>query len=209
MGLPQTRTDDHFTYGLYRTWPDDERWELIDGVAYNMCAAPNTWHQEISARIFTEMRRFLKGKPCRAFAAPFDVLLPATPDQPDDAVDTVVQPDLVVFCDQSKITFAGARGAPDLAVEILSPWTMRKDFNEKLRLYERVGVREYWVVDPLARLVQVWRQLYIDDLASGGAGSVQVAGRFGEGLIVQAPDGLASSVLSGFILDLGELFADA
>lgn len=199
MGLPQILDDGHFTYGMYRTWPDDERWELIDGVAWNMCAAPNTEHQRIATELIGMAWAFLKGKPCRVFAAPFDVLLPSSPDQPDDEVDTVVQPDLSVFCQLDKLTCAGARGAPDLAVEILSPWTMRKDFNEKLRLYERVGVREYWVVDPLARLVQAWRQ-------EPEAGRPAGKGNFGAVDIVQAPATLASSVLPGFTVDLGALF---
>ena len=148
-GLPAIKKDEHWTYAHYKTWPDDERWELIHGVAYNMSAAPSTRHQAFLMYLVPKISRYLEGKPCRAFFSPFDVLLP-TAGEDDDEVDNVVQPDLVVFCDRSKITEKGARGAPDFAVEILSPSTSRKDQREKFDLYQEMGVREYWVADPIA-----------------------------------------------------------
>jgi Uma2 family endonuclease len=90
-------------------------------------------------------------------AAPLDVFLPADPDQPEDNVDTVVQPDIVVFCDPAKATPRGIWGAPDWLIEILSPYTSRKDMKEKLELYEESGVKEYWIVDPGNRYVHVYR----------------------------------------------------
>ena len=140
MGNPALAPSEHFTYRHYKTWPDSERWELIDGQAWNMSPAPLRRHQELQHRLALRIGNFLTDKPCKVYEAPFDVLLPAG-DEADDEVDSVVQPDLVVFCDRSKLTERGARCAPDLVVEILSPSTSRKDLNEKFRLYERQGVR--------------------------------------------------------------------
>ena len=100
---------------------------------------------------------FLKDKPCRVFPAPCDVFFPRLQDQREDDVDTVVQPDLLVVCEPEKIHENGIWGAPDLTIEILSPSTSRKDLNEKFRLYEREGVREYWVINPVGR----WLQQYV------------------------------------------------
>ncbi len=129
-----------FTYRNYRTWPDSERWELIDGQAWAMSPASRRRHQEVSGALFRKIGNFLEGKPCKVYEAPFDVLLPAS-DEDDDEVATVVQPDIAVFCDRSKLTERGARGAPDLVVEILSPSTSRKDLREKFDRYQRAGVR--------------------------------------------------------------------
>lgn len=195
MGNPALAPRDHFTYRHYKTWPDSERWELIEGHAWSMSAAPMKRHQLLLGELYLRMGNFLRGKPCKVFLAPFDVLFPEG-EEPDDEVDTVVQPDIVVFRDRGKLTDAGARGAPDLVVEILSPSTSRKDLNEKYRLYERSGVREYWVVDPGNRSILAYRR--------GEDGS------FGEGELREPLRGYAplhSLVLEGFILDPLELFA--
>ena len=190
------KPDERFTYGDYREWPGDERWELIEGQAWCMSPAPMREHQELSLRLEGVIGAFLAGKPCRMYHAPFDVLLPEA-DEPDDEVDTVVQPDIVVFCDRSKLTKAGARGAPDLVVEILSPSTSKKDLNEKFRLYERRGVREYWVVDPGNRAIQVWRLQAGDGYDRG-----ELRDALGNGSPID------SRVLEGFTVDPKELFAD-
>ena len=166
---------------------------MIDGTAWSMCAAPSRAHQDLSAELLFQLKKWLKGKPCKVYDAPFDVLLPSNPEEADDEVDTVVQPDLAVFCDRSKLTPAGARGAPDLVVEIISPWTLKKDLNDKFRLYERVGVREYWVVDPSGSL-----QSY----------SLADSGRYGNPVILEGSGKLESVVLQGFTLDVAALFAE-
>lgn len=128
--------------------------------------------------------------------APFDVLLPRG-EESDDETDTVVQPDISVFCDKSKITERGARGSPDLVVEILSPSTSRRDQREKFDLYARVGVREYWIVDPAAWSVWVYR--------------LAAPGRFDEGELrdrLGDVSPLASAALGGFRIDPMELFKD-
>ena len=196
MGNPTLAPKERFTYRHYKTWPDSERWELIEGQAWNMCAAPMRRHQGLSGRLFHWMATFLEGKPCRVYDAPFDVLLPVGTEDEDD-IDTVVQPDIVVYCDRSKLTDKGATGAPDLVVEILSPSTSRKDQKEKFDLYEKHGVREYWVVDPWPWSLWVYR--------------LKPDGRFDDGELkerLRDVSPIASKALEGFVVDPERLFAD-
>lgn len=132
---------------------DSVRAEIIDGILYNMSPAPRPAHQMISGELFGQIRDFLKDKPCRVFSAPFDVrLFEKDGDSPED-VDTVVEPDIMVICDKNKIDGRGAKGAPDFIIEILSPHNKRHDVIVKHDLYQRAGVREYWIVDPDAETV--------------------------------------------------------
>ena len=150
------RREGRFSYADYLTWPDDERWELIEGIAYNMSPAPAPRHQHLLAALSYQFFGGLQGTPCTVYPAPFDVRLTDDRNAADDAVHTVVQPDLTVVCDSDKMDERGCVGAPDLVVEILSPSTAYKDQTAKLRLYERHGVREYWVVNPERESVQVY-----------------------------------------------------
>jgi len=134
------KPDALFTWADYRTWPDDERWELIAGVAYAMAPAPSTKHQIVTGNLFSGLIRGLTGKPCRPFIAPTDVKL--------SDLD-VVQPDIPVVCDPARITPTHIEGAPEVVIEVLSPTTAAKDLRQKKALYEQAGVREYPVVDPL------------------------------------------------------------
>jgi Uma2 family endonuclease len=196
MGNPALAPEEHFTYRHYRTWPDSERWELIEGRAWNMSPAPRRRHQEIVGKLYAEIRSFLQGKAYRVFVAPFDVLLPEGGEKDDD-VDTVVQPDIVVYCDRSRLTRDGARGAPDFLVEILSPSTSKKDLNEKFSLYQRHQVREYWVVDPTGAWLCAYR--------------LDSSGRFDEGELREPGRDygpLASRALEGLTVDPAILFAD-
>lgn len=143
-----------YTYADYAQWPEDERWELIDGVAYAM-AAPQRIHQELVFELGGQVRNYLQGKDCRGYVAPFDVRLPRR-DEADDKVNTVVQPDLSVVCDRSKLDDKGCRGAPDWIVEVLSPSTALTDMNTKTRLYEQHKVQEYWIIHPTERWVMVY-----------------------------------------------------
>ena len=139
MGSPAKKGVHKFTFADYLTWPDEERWEIIDGEAYDMTPAPSVTHQTILFNISGVFRDHFKGKPCQPFIAPTDVVFDET---------NVVQPDFFIVCDKNKITKDNIQGAPDLAVEILSPWTGRKDRREKKALYERFGVREYQLIHP-------------------------------------------------------------
>jgi Uma2 family endonuclease len=156
MGPLAITATERYTYGDYLKWDNGERWELIDGVAYDMTPAPLRIHQEISRELLLQIGNYLRDKSCKLYAAPFDVRLPEG-DETDEAVTTVVQPDLVIVCDHSKLDDKGCKGSPDLIVEILSPATARKDLKEKFVRYERSGVKEYWIVDPASKTVTVFR----------------------------------------------------
>ncbi len=144
MPLAQ-KAEKKFTYADYITWPDGERWELIDGQAYNMTPAPSFRHQKIVFNFASLLRDALKGNPCVAGIAPTDVVL---------SESDVVQPDVFVVCDEKKITEANIQGAPDLIIEVISPATALKDKREKKALYEKHGVKEYIIVDPTDQYVE-------------------------------------------------------
>lgn len=154
MGLPQ-RDREYHTYADYRQWPEDMRYELIDGIAYAMGPAPTRRHQEVAGEVFRQIADALDDSPCRPYIAPFDVRLPKTGES-DHQVDTVVQPDISVICDKAKLDERGCRGAPDWIIEVLSPATAGHDQIVKRALYERVGVREFWLVHPVDRVVSIY-----------------------------------------------------
>lgn len=151
-----TETADRYTYADYRAWNDGERWELIDGTAYAMGPAPLRIHQKLLLRLATQVAVALEGKPCEPYIAPFDVRLPKS-SEADEETETVVQPDLVVVCDPGKLDDRGCRGAPDWVVEVLSPRSASHDHIRKRALYERAGVREYWLVHPVDRMATIYR----------------------------------------------------
>lgn len=154
MALPQSDKQ-RFTYADYLNWPADERWELIDGEAWAMSPAPTISHQTIVGQLFKQIDDALTGAPCRALIAPVDVLL-AEAGEDDLHTTTVVQPDILVVCDPNKITERNICGAPDWIIEVLSPATARHDHLTKRALYERAGVREYWLVHPVDRIVTLY-----------------------------------------------------
>ena len=140
----------YYTYADYCEWKDGERWEIIDGSAVAMAPAPAWGHQRFSSRLQGQLFNYLQGKSCEVFTAPFDVRLNA-----DTLDDTVVQPDLVVICDRSKLSGTGCVGAPDMVIEILSQSKARFDRTVKFDVYRRAGVREYWIVDPDTKTLSV------------------------------------------------------
>jgi len=142
-GTSALKQGERFTLDQWRSWPENERWELIDGIAYAMSPAPRIPHQNHAGNLFRKLGNFLEGKPCQPFMAPADVFLP---DDSEGATDTVVQPDVFVVCDGDKVHDDGVHGAPDFVAEVLSESTAYKDWNIKKALYERAGVREYWIV---------------------------------------------------------------
>jgi len=150
--LPQ---EQHYTYADLLEWDDDVRYELYSGVPIAL-ASPTDLHQVISGELFAQLHAYLKGKKCRVYYAPLDVrLFEEDGDRPED-VDTVLQPDLMVVCDPNKVDRHGVHGAPDMVIEIISKSTFRLDRLTKLNLYQRAGVREYWIVDPFNRIVSVY-----------------------------------------------------
>ena len=175
-----------YTYADYCTWNDDERWELIDGVPYAM-AAPLISHQRISGRIYYQIHHFLRDKTCEVFHAPTDVRLNSS-----SLDNTVVQPDLLVVCDKTKIDQKGIIGAPDMVVEILSPSSLSYDMLKKYALYLKSNVREYWIVDP--ELKTVVAHTLKDGTYTGKA--------YGE------TETIPVSVLEGCVIDLAEIFTE-
>jgi Uma2 family endonuclease len=149
MYIGTEQEEEYYTYEDYLSWPDYPRYELIDGVPY-MLAAPTPEHQRILGELHVQFHAFLKGKTCQVFLSPFDVRLKENPFN-----DTIVQPDLLVVCDKNKITKKGCEGAPDLVIEIESPSSGKMDKMIKFNRYLQAGVREYWIVDPDAQIVQV------------------------------------------------------
>jgi len=134
------RTNKKLCYQDYLKWPEDERWEIIDGKAYDMSPAPKVKHQSISRNLsgilYNKKKDF---KNCEFYEAPTDVVF-------DDF--NVVQPDIFVVCDKIKITEDNIKGAPDLIVEIVSPSTAYKDTKIKKELYEKFKVKEYIIIFP-------------------------------------------------------------
>jgi Uma2 family endonuclease len=154
MGLP-LRDQQRHTYAEYLRWPEDVRYELIDGEAYLMAPAPSAGHQRLVGEMFRQIADALEGGSCEVFVAPFDVRLPRG-NEPDDEIATVVQPDLTIVCDAAKVDERGCRGAPDWVIEVLSPATAAHDQTIKLAAYERAGVPECWFVHPTDRTVTVY-----------------------------------------------------
>ncbi|GHU62182.1 hypothetical protein FACS189445_4950 [Spirochaetia bacterium] len=141
----------HYTYADYLAWETDNRYELMDGAAY-MMASPSVIHQRLSREFTRQFSNFLLGKPCEVFAAPLDVRLFPREDHTDD---TVVQPDLLVVCDKTKLSEGSCDGTPDLVIEIVSPSNTVQGLLKKFNYYLDAGVREYWVVNPDTQTVQV------------------------------------------------------
>ncbi len=139
-----------YTYADYLTWEFPQRVELILGKVFPMSPAPNSTHQEICAWLGFQFLDHFKFHRCRIFLAPFDVILPGENGMPE----SVLQPDLMVVCDERKIQEGNCHGAPDLVVEVLSRSTKKRDLTAKLSLYNTAGVREYWVVDPEALTIR-------------------------------------------------------
>ncbi len=127
-----------YTYQDYASWDDDERWELIDGLPYNMSPAPRIKHQQIAGNFHTFLNVKLDDSKCQALLSPIDVVL---------SDYDVVQPDVIAVCDETKITELNIQGAPDLVLEVLSPSTSHKDRWLKRNLYEKYGVKEFLLAD--------------------------------------------------------------
>ena len=158
-----------------------------------MMAAPSSNHQEIVAELTRQCGNYLEGKRCKVYPAPFGVrLFEQAGDRPED-VDTMVEPDISVVCDRSKIDRHGCKGAPDLIIEILLPSTRRHDRLVKLNLYQRARVREYWMVDPDNESVQVFT-------LDGGA--LKIREDYG-------PQDVAKvNVLDGCFIELSKVFSE-
>lgn len=145
-----------YTYADYLTWQFNERVELIKGWIYKMSPAPRRVHQKTEGNLFLEIGNFFKKSNCEVYQSPFDVRLIKNIGIKDNEIETVVQPDICVICDLDKLDDRGCAGAPDLIIEVLSPSTMKKDYYEKFNLYEENEVKEYWLVNPEGRSLQIF-----------------------------------------------------
>ncbi|KQM77093.1 restriction endonuclease [Pedobacter sp. Leaf216] len=181
------------SYADYMRFEFKDRLEIIKGYLFKMSSAPSRIHQKLSGRIYVSIYNALNGCKCEVYSAPFDVRL-ANRSLNDKEVFTVVQPDIVVVCDQSKLDKRGCIGAPDIVVEILSPGYNKKELVNKYEVYEEAGVKEYWIVSPSEKTF--FR--YILDVK----GKFQPTKLLTEGEVVTTP------ILPGFSLDLEAVFQD-
>lgn len=143
----------HYTYEDYLTLPDDFRCEIINGRIYAMTPSPTPGHQRVTGQVYGLIWNHLREQahhPCQAFVAPLDVVI---------AEDQVVQPDVFIVCDRQKIKKTHISGAPDVVFEIISPSTSLKDRREKMELYERSGVAEYFIIDPDAGFIEKYMSI--------------------------------------------------
>jgi len=184
-------TSKTYSYSDYLTWRFKERVEIIRGKIYAMSPAPRRIHQKISLRLTVSIYNQIEGYECELYEAPFDVRLVKAYEN-DKEIVNVVQPDLCVICDKTKLDDAGCLGAPDLVIEILSPNTSKKDVRIKYELYEEFGVREYWLVHTYDQLVDVF------DLNEDGVYHLR--------RIYAPPEKVESLTVSGLTVDLNEIF---
>ena len=187
------KKQDIYTYEDYASWPENERWQILDGVPY-MQATPTSKHQKVSGELFLQIGNYLKGKTCDVYSAPFGVRLPEKNKKKDKDILNVVEPDISVICDKSKIDEKGCLGAPDLVIEILSPSSVKLDKIIKFKKYEKAGVKEYWVVDIENRIVEVYR--------------LQGKSKFGKIDIYSEEDKVKVSIFDDLQIDLAEVFKE-
>ncbi|OGK12574.1 MAG: hypothetical protein A2W80_14535 [Candidatus Riflebacteria bacterium GWC2_50_8] len=185
----QRDSQEEFSYADYLKWPQDERFEIIDGISYAM-NAPLRIHQEFLVEFTRQFANHFKNKTCKVYVAPFDVRL-ASRSKRDDEIFDVVQPDISIICDPDKLDDKGCLGAPDLIIEILSPATMSYDNVRKRALYEKTGVREFWLVHPTDCLVMAYR---LKD------------GLYGKPEIFDRESGAQSAIFPDLKIDLIEVF---
>jgi Uma2 family endonuclease len=181
-----------YSYADYLTWQFEEMVELIRGKVFRNAAAPRRIHQKISGRVFTKIFNHLENQLCEVYEAPFDVRLPLKSKKNED-IDTVVQPDICVICDLSKLDELGCIGAPDLIIEILSPGNNKKDLIYKYDVYEEAGVKEYWIIHPSEQTLLAY---------------TLIEGKYSPSRLLTSSNFIESQSLPGFILDLEYIFND-
>jgi Uma2 family endonuclease len=183
-----------YTYADYLTWMDDVRRELYDGFIKLMTPAPSRQHQKISTNLTRILSNFLIHKVCEVYHAPSDVRFPKNRKSLEDKqVYTVLQPDLYIVCDLSKLDARGCLGAPDLIIEIVSPKNSKRDLKDKFDIYQEHGVREYWIVNPNDENVNVF---LLDE-----KGKFQLVGMYAE------DDKIPVNIFNGDLkVDLMEVF---
>ncbi|SEG03311.1 Uma2 family endonuclease [Algoriphagus boritolerans] len=180
-----------YTYADYLNWDFEEIVELIKGKIFAKAAAPSRKHQEVSIKLSSRLWNHLEKKSCKVYSAPFDVRFSKDPDF--RKIDSVVQPDISVICDSSKLDERGCFGAPDLIVEILSPRNSKVELQNKFDLYQEFGVREYWIIHPAENTLQI---------------NVLVNGIYQPSRLFTSGQKVTSTVLPGFELELEDVFSE-
>ena len=182
-----------YSYSNYLNWLFPERVELIAGKIFKMSPAPSSFHQLITGKIYRRLGNFLEKELCKVFISPFDVRFPKE-SKADKDVFTVLQPDICVICDKSKLDARGCIGAPDLVIEILSPGNTKMELLNKYRVYEEFGVKEYWVVSQSDQSILIY--------------TLNEMGKFQPSKIFTLSEKITSTVLPGFELALDDVFDD-
>lgn len=190
--MPMPQENKKYNYSDYLTWPNEERWEILDGVPC-MQAAPSRIHQEILMELSKQIANYLTGKTCKVYPAPFCVRLLNDNENKDEDVINVVEPDISIVCDKSKLDDRGCKGAPNMIIEIISPSTARKDRIEKFNKYEKAGVREYWIVEPDEKILSVF--------------ILQDNHRYGRPEMYTDEDSVEVSIFLDLIIDLNLVFS--
>jgi Uma2 family endonuclease len=182
-----------YSYAHYLNWLFDERVELIKGKIFKMSPAPSPYHQQISVHLSSLIFNFLKGKPCKIYTAPFDVRFPKE-SKADKEIYTVLQPDICVICNLSKIDNRGCIGAPDIVVEILSPGNNKTELLNKYSIYEEFGVKEYWIISPSEKTFLKY--------------TLDIDGKYQPSKLLTLSEQVYTNILPGFVLNLDEVFED-
>ena len=192
--LSQLDPDKSYTYADYLTWRFEEFVELIKGKVLRKMAGPSARHQRTSRQLGYAIEGFVRKGPCEMFQAPFDVRLTRSTGNGDAQIKTVVQPDIFVVCDRTKIDERGCLGAPDWIVEILSPGNLSHDTRTKFDLYEENGVREYWILDPGLKAVVAY--------ALAATGRYELVAEYA------APGPMPVAAVPGLVLQWADVFDD-
>lgn len=192
MTEPMRANSGNYTYADIVVSPEGERWELIDGIAYDMSPTPPVIHQLILGNLLLQFYPVMEKTACKVYIGPLDVRLPIAGEDGMTA-STVLQPDLLVVCDREKLDERGCVGSPTLVVEILAPHTVKKDTGEKLHKYEEVGVPEYWIIYPAEQILQVFLR--------------DEGGRYGAPVFYTRDEQAPVAVLLGLTIDLTRVFS--
>jgi Uma2 family endonuclease len=187
--MPLPEKNKKYTYADYLTWSEEERWEIINGIPY-LQAAPTWQYQAVLLELARQFANYLQDKSCRVFTAPFDLRIPEA-NEKDEETTNVVQPDIIIICDNSGLKKTGYYGVPELIIEVVSPSTGQKDKIEKFNLYEKAGVKEYWIVEPDEKVVMVF---------------TLEEGRYGRPQMYSEEDKVKVSIFDNLVIELKPVF---
>ncbi len=193
--LAQLDPNGTYSYADYLTWQFTELVELLRGKIMRRMSAPTDQHQAVVGELHALIHTHLRRQSCQVRVAPYDVRLPQRGTTADQAIHTVVQPDICVICDPTKIERRGCLGAPDLIIEVLSPGTAARDWKDKFDLYEEGGVGEYWIVSPLEQDITVF---VLDETTA----RYRLVGEYA------APGAVPCATLPGLALDWADIFPE-